>query len=36
MMNIQDVNDAYKKVIEGEVRFRYGIEMASLNKDTAD
>lgn len=32
---IQDINDAYKKVEAGEVRFRYVIDMASLAKDAA-
>jgi len=31
---IQDINDAYKKVIDGDVRFRYVIDMASLDKET--
>ncbi len=30
---IQDINDAYKNVIDGDVRFRYVIDMASLAKD---
>ena len=30
---IQDINDAYKKVLNGEVRFRYVIDMASLKLD---
>jgi len=34
LIAIQDINDAYKKVIDGEVRFRYVIDMASLQKDT--
>jgi len=33
---IQQINDAYKKVIKGEVRFRYVIDMASLKNDSAD
>ena len=33
---IQQINDAYKKVIKGEVRFRYVIDMASLKNDTSD
>ena len=32
---IQDINDAYKKVQDGEVRFRYVIDMASLKLDEA-
>lgn len=32
---IQQINDAYKKVIKGDVRFRYVIDMASL-KDEKD
>jgi uncharacterized zinc-type alcohol dehydrogenase-like protein len=35
VIRIQDVNDAYKKVIDGEVRFRYVIDMASLKDDEA-
>ncbi len=34
MIDIQDINDAYKKVEDGDVRFRYVIDMASLKKDT--
>ena len=30
MIAIQDINDAYKKVEDGDVRFRYVIDMASL------
>ena len=33
---IQDINDAYKDVIDGDVRFRYVIDMASLAKDAAE
>lgn len=33
MLQIQDINDAYKKVENGEVHFRYVIDMASLRKD---
>ncbi len=33
---IQDVNDAYKKVKEGEVRFRYVIDSASLKQEMAE
>ena len=32
---IQDVNEAYKKVKSGEVRFRYVIDMASLKPEQA-
>lgn len=35
MIRIQDVNDAYKKVEKGEVRFRYVIDMASLKEEIA-
>ena len=35
LLQIQDINDAYKKVESGEVRFRYVIDMASLRKDMA-
>jgi alcohol dehydrogenase (NADP+) len=31
---IQDINDAYEKVEKGEVRFRYVIDMASLDRET--
>ena len=30
---IQEINEAYKHVIDGDVRFRYVIDMASLAKD---
>jgi uncharacterized zinc-type alcohol dehydrogenase-like protein len=30
LIDIQDVNDAYKKVEDGEARFRFVINMASL------
>ena len=29
---IQEINDAYKRVIKGDVRFRYVIDMASLKR----
>lgn len=32
MIDIQDINDALKKMADGEVRFRYVIDMASLKK----
>ena len=32
---IQQINDAYKKVEKGDVRFRYVIDMASLKDETA-
>jgi len=32
---IQDINDAYKKVEKGDVRFRYVIDMSSLKADEA-
>jgi uncharacterized zinc-type alcohol dehydrogenase-like protein len=32
---IQDINDAYKKVEKGDVRFRYVIDMASLKHELA-
>jgi uncharacterized zinc-type alcohol dehydrogenase-like protein len=34
LIDIQDINEAYKKVEDGDVRFRYVIDMASLQKDT--
>jgi len=36
MIRMQDINDAYKKVIEGDVRFRYVIDMASLKEEMAE
>ena len=33
---IEDINDAYKKVIKGDVRFRYVIDMASLKDEKDD
>lgn len=33
MINIQDINDAYKKVLDEEVRFRYVIDMQSLKDE---
>jgi len=33
MIRIQDINDAYKKVEKGDVRFRYVIDMASLKEE---
>ncbi len=33
---IQEINDAYKEVIDGDVRFRYIIDMASLKHDAAE
>ena len=33
VIDISDVNDAYKKVEKGEVRFRYVIDMGSLKRD---
>ena len=35
MIRIQDINDAYKKVEKGDVRFRYVIDMASLKEEIA-
>lgn len=32
LIAIEDINDAYKKVIDGDVRFRYVIDMQSLKK----
>ena len=34
MINIQDINDAYSKMLDEDVRFRYIIDMQSL-KDEA-
>jgi alcohol dehydrogenase (NADP+) len=36
MIRIQDINDAYKKVEDGDVRFRYVIDMASLKEEMAE
>ena len=36
LIPIQQINDAYKKVEKGDVRFRYVIDMASLKLETAD
>ena len=33
MIDIQDVDDAFKKVEKGDVRFRYVIDMASIKRD---
>ena len=33
IIDIQDVNEAYKKVEKGDVRFRYVIDMASIKRD---
>ena len=33
LIPIQDINDAYKKVEDGDVRFRYVIDMKSLDKE---
>jgi uncharacterized zinc-type alcohol dehydrogenase-like protein len=35
MLDIKDINDAYKKVENGEVRFRYVIDMATLKSEQA-
>jgi uncharacterized zinc-type alcohol dehydrogenase-like protein len=35
VIQMQDINDAYKKVERGDVRFRYVIDMASLKQATA-
>jgi uncharacterized zinc-type alcohol dehydrogenase-like protein len=36
IIRIQDVNDAYKKVENGDARFRYVIDMASLKEEMAE
>lgn len=33
MIDIKDINDAFDKVKDEEVRFRYVIDMASLKKE---
>jgi alcohol dehydrogenase (NADP+) len=35
MIDIQNLNDAYKKIEKGDVRFRYVIDMASLKNEAA-
>ena len=35
IIDIQDVEDAFKKVEKGDVRFRYVIDMASIRRDKA-
>ena len=35
MLRIQDLNEAYKRVEDGDVRFRYVIDMVSLAEDPA-
>ena len=36
LIAIQDVNEAFAKVEEGEVRFRYVIDMATLKQEAAE
>lgn len=36
LIPIQEINDAYKKVKSGDVRFRYVIDMASLKQEMAE
>jgi uncharacterized zinc-type alcohol dehydrogenase-like protein len=36
VIDIQDINDAYRKVKNEDVRFRYVIDMASLKREMAD
>ena len=33
VIQIQEINDAYKHVEKGDVRFRYVIDLASLKQD---
>ena len=33
---IQEINEAYKRVKDGEVRFRHVIDMASLKQEMAE
>ena len=35
VIDIKDINDAYSKVEDGEVRFRYVIDMSTLKSETA-
>jgi uncharacterized zinc-type alcohol dehydrogenase-like protein len=35
LIDIQDINDAYKKIENGDVRFRYVLNMASLKAQTS-
>jgi uncharacterized zinc-type alcohol dehydrogenase-like protein len=36
MIPIDDINDAYKKVESGDVRFRYVIDMSTLKRSDED
>ena len=36
LIPIQQINDAYKAIEQGDVRFRYVIDMASLKEEHAD
>ncbi len=36
VITIQDINEAYTKVIDGDVRFRYVIDMATLKQEDAE
>jgi len=36
MIRMQDINEAYKRVEKGDVRFRYVIDMASLKEEIGD
>ncbi len=35
LIPIQQINDAYKKIVDGDVRFRYVIDLASLKDEAA-
>ena len=32
LINIQDINQAYERLLKGDVRYRFVIDMASLKK----
>lgn len=36
MINIQQINDAYDRLLKGDVKYRFVIDMASLRKQEAD
>jgi uncharacterized zinc-type alcohol dehydrogenase-like protein len=33
MINIQDINEAYARMLKSDVRYRFVIDMASLKKE---
>jgi len=34
LINMEDINSAYDKIESGNVRFRYVVDMSSINKDS--